>query len=39
MEKDSFVIKLLFTRHGETEENVKHIICGQRPGALTKMGV
>ncbi len=32
------VIRLLFTRHGETEENNKGIICGQQPGTLTKLG-
>jgi broad specificity phosphatase PhoE len=31
-------IRLLFTRHGETEENHKGIICGQQPGTLTKVG-
>lgn len=31
-------LKLLFTRHGETEDNIKGIICGQQPGNLTKNG-
>ena len=38
MEKDVATIRLLFTRHGETEENAKGIICGQQPGTLTKTG-
>lgn len=39
MEKDVASIRLVFTRHGETEENAKGIICGQQPGTLTKVGV
>lgn len=38
MEKDKTKIRLLFTRHGETEENQKGIICGQQPGTLTNLG-
>ena len=38
MEEDRGVIRLWFTRHGETEHNVKGIICGQQPGELTKSG-
>ena len=38
MEQDKATIRLLFTRHGETEENANGIICGQQPGALTKVG-
>lgn len=39
MEKSNATIRLLFTRHGETEDNIKGMICGQQPGVLTKMGV
>jgi broad specificity phosphatase PhoE len=38
MEKDVAVLKLLFTRHGETEDNIKGTICGHQPGVLTKIG-
>ena len=38
MEKDYATIRLLLTRHGETEDNTKGIICGQQPGVLTKSG-
>jgi broad specificity phosphatase PhoE len=38
MEKDVVTLRLLFTRHGETEDNLKGIICGQQPGVLTKLG-
>lgn len=32
-------MKLIIVRHGETEENVKKICQGQRPGKLTKNGI
>jgi len=32
-------MKLILTRHGETEENVKKIWQGQIPGTLTKKGI
>lgn len=38
MEKDFATLRLLFTRHGETENNSKGTICGQQPGVLTKLG-
>lgn len=32
-------MKLILTRHGQTEENVAGIIQGQRPGKLTETGI
>jgi len=32
-------MKIILTRHGETEENVKHISQGQSHGTLTKKGI
>ena len=32
-------MKLIITRHGETEENVKGILQGHLPGKLTKTGI
>jgi probable phosphoglycerate mutase len=31
--------KLYLVRHGETEENVKHILQGHMPGTLTQQGI
>ncbi|MBU1975335.1 MAG: histidine phosphatase family protein [Nanoarchaeota archaeon] len=32
-------MRILLTRHGETEENIKRIATGQLPGTLTKKGI
>lgn len=32
-------IKVLFVRHGETEDNKTKTIAGQKPGKLTAMGI
>ncbi|MBU0979951.1 MAG: histidine phosphatase family protein [Nanoarchaeota archaeon] len=32
-------MKLILTRHGETEDNVRGILQGQLPGKLTKLGI
>jgi len=32
-------MKLIITRHGETEENTKGIIMGHLPGKLTPLGI
>lgn len=32
-------IELILSRHGETEENLKHILQGQLPGHLSKVGI
>ena len=32
------MIHLYLLRHGETEENVKHILQGHLPGTLTELG-
>ena len=31
-------MKIVVVRHGETEENAKHILMGQRPGTLSRKG-
>jgi len=32
-------MRLIITRHGETEENKKHILQGHMPGTLSKLGI
>ena len=36
---DRYMTKLYLVRHGETEENVKHILQGHMPGTLTQQGI